>query len=71
MADKNSIFYSAEKNTENLLKKAKKSLYEEDKVFYRLYSEIEDRNVLFDDGNPKVPFCNPFLEQRKDIDCSI
>ena len=68
LTDENSIFHSAEKITKNLLKKAKKSLYEKDEVFYKLYSQIEDRNVLFNDDNPKVLFYIPFLEQRKDID---
>ena len=45
-------------------------MYEKDKVFYKLYSEIEDRNVLFNDGNPKVLFYTPFLEQRNDTDRS-
>ena len=70
LTDENCILYSAEKITKNLLKMAKKSLYEKNKVFYKLYSEIEDRNVLFDDDNPKVLFYTPFLEQRKDIDHS-
>ena len=70
LTDENSIFYSAEKITKNLLKKAKNSSYEKVKVFYKLYSEIEDSNVLFDDDIPKVLFYTPFLEQRKDIDCS-
>ena len=70
LTDENSIFHSAEKITKNLLKKAKKSLYEKDEVFYKLYSQIEDRNVLFNDDNPKVLFYIPFLEQRKDADRS-
>ena len=70
LTDENSIFHSAEKITKNLLKKAKKSLYEKDEVFYKLYSQIEDRNVLFNDDNPKVLFYIPFLEQRKDTDRS-
>ena len=62
MTDENRIFHSVERITKNLLKKAKKSLYEKDKVFCKLYSEIEDRNILFDDDNPKVLFYTPFLE---------
>ena len=45
-------------------------MYEKDKVFYELYSVIEDRNALFNDGNPNMPFYNSFREQRNDIDCS-
>ena len=68
-------FYSAEKVNKTLLNKARKSFYEKDKVFYKLYATIEDQN-LFDDNKVKVPFYTPFIEQKKDIDrssslCSI
>ena len=69
MTDANSVFYSAEKINKTLLNKARKSFYEKDKVFYKLYARIEDQNI-FDDGKVKVPFYTPFLEQKKDIDCS-
>ena len=65
----NSVFYSAEKIDKTLLNKSRKSFYEKDKVFYKLYARIEGQNI-FDDGRVKVPFYNPFLEQKTDIDCS-
>ena len=36
-------------------------------VFYKLQARIEDD----DDDKVKVPFYTPFLEQKKDIDCSL
>ena len=69
LTDTNSVFYSAEKINKTLLNKARKSFYEKDKVFYKLYARIEDQNI-FDDDKVKVPFYTPFLEQKKDIDWS-
>ena len=69
LTDANSVFYSAEKINKTLLNKARKSFYEKDKVFYKLYARIEDQNI-FDDDKVKVPFYTPFLEQKKDIDWS-
>ena len=64
--DANSVFYSDEKISKTLLNKARKSFYEKDKVFYKLYARIEDQNIF----KVKVPFYTPFLEQKKDIDRS-
>ena len=75
LTDANSVFSSAEKINKTLLNKARKSFYEKDKVFYKLYARIEDQNIS-DDDKVKVPFYNPFLERKKDTDrssalCSI
>ena len=69
MTDAKSVFYSAEKINKTLLNKARKSFFEKDKIFYKLYARIEDQ-AIFDDYKVKVPFYNPFLEQEKGIDCS-
>ena len=69
MTDANTVFYSAEKINKKLLNKARKSFYENDKVFYKLYVRIEDQNI-FDDDKVKVLFYTPFFEQKKDSDCS-
>ena len=69
MTEANSIFYSAEKINNTLFNKAMKSFYEKDKVFYKPYDGREDDNI-FDNDKVKVPFYTPFLEQKKDIDCS-
>ena len=47
--DTNSLFYWVEKINRNLLNKAWKSVYEKDKVFYKLYKEIENRDTIFDE----------------------
>ena len=54
------------------MKKARQSLYEKDKVFYKFYLDLEDKNVLSESENPKtkISFYTPFDEQRKDIDRS-
>ena len=68
--DEKSIFYAADRITRTLLNKAKKSLYEKDKVFYKYYLDLEGKNVLYESEKPKgiIPFYTPFVEQRKDID---
>ena len=56
--------------TRTLLNKARKSLYEKDKVFYKNYLDLEDKNVSYERKNTKakISFYTPFVEQRKDID---
>ena len=49
MKDSNSLFCSVEKIKRNLLNKAQKLLYEKDKVFYKLYNEIENRDIILDE----------------------
>ena len=68
MKDSNSLFCSVEKIKRNLLNKAQKLIYEKDKVFYKLYNEIENRDIIFDEEDKKMPFCTSFTEQEKDID---
>ena len=68
--DSNSLFYSVEKINRNLLNKARKSVYEKDNVFYKLYNEIENRDTIFDEEDKKIPFCTSFIEQKKDNDRS-
>ena len=68
--DEKSVFYAVDRISGLLLGLAKKSLYEKDKVFYKYYLELEDRNVLYESEDPKkfILFYTPFVEQRKDID---
>ena len=68
--DQNSIFYSADRINKTLLNKGRKSSYEKDKVFYKLFNTIEDRNILYENDENRVPFYTPFIEQKKDIDRS-
>ena len=39
-------------------------------VFYNFYKNPEDENVLYGDTKHQVLFCTPFIEQKRDIDCS-
>ena len=70
--DQNSVFYSSDKIIRTLLNKGRKSSYEKDKVFYKVFNLIEDKDIIydFDTDKPKLPFYIPFVEQKKDIDRS-
>ena len=70
--DQNSVFYSSDKITRTLLNKGRKSSYQKDKVFYKIFNLIEDKDIIydFDTDKPKLPFSTPFVEQKKDIDRS-
>ena len=67
--DENSIFFSADKINKTLLKKSRKSNYDKDKVFYKIYNSLEDKEIIYEDDNEKrIPLKTPFVEQKKDID---
>ena len=66
--DSNSFFYLVEKINRNLPNKARKSVYEKGRVFYKLYNEIKNRDTIFDEEDKKMPFRAPFIEQKTDID---
>ena len=68
--DQNSVFYSADRINGPLLNKGRRSSYEKDKVFYKLFNTIEDRNIIYEDDENRIPFYTPFVEQKKDIDRS-
>ena len=68
--DQNSVFYSADRINSTLLNKGRRSSYEKDKVFYKLFNTIEDRNIIYENDEDRVPFYTPFVEQKKDIDRS-
>ena len=67
-----SVFYSSDKIIRTLLNKGRKSSYEKDKVFYKIFNLIEDKDIIydFDTDKPKLLFYIPFVEQKKDIDRS-
>ena len=68
--DENSVFYSADRINKTLLNKGSKSSYEKDKVFYKLFNVVEDRNILYENEENRLPFYTPFVQQKKDIDRS-
>lgn len=43
--DNKSVFYAVDSINKTLLSKAKKSLYEKDKIFYKYYSNFENKNI--------------------------
>ena len=65
--DEKSISYAAGRITRTLLNKARKSLYEKDKVFYKYHLDLEDKNLLYESENlkTKIPFYTPFVEQGR------
>ena len=68
--DEKSVFYAANRIGRTLLSKARQSLYEKDKVFYKYDLDLEDKFVLYESENEKakIPFYTPFVQKRKDID---
>ena len=46
--DENSIFFSADKINKTLLKKSRKSNYDKDKVFYKIYNSLEDKEIIYE-----------------------
>ena len=60
--DQNSVFYAADKINNTLLNKGRRSSYEKDKVFYKIFNTIEDRNIIYeDDDKSRIPFYTPFV----------
>ena len=70
--DQNGVFYSSDKITRTLLNKGRKSSYKKDKVFYKIFNLIEDKDIIydFDTDKPKLLFYTLFVEQKKDINRS-
>ena len=58
---------------EQIKSKAKKSLYEKDKIFCKYYFDFENKNVLQEGDTTKtsISFYTPFLEQRKDRSAAL
>ena len=71
--DQNSIFYSADRINKMLLKKSRTSVYVKDKVFYKIYNSLEDKETIYENTENekiRIPFYMLFVEQKKDIDRS-
>ena len=63
--DQNSVFFSSDKINKTLLNKGRKSRYEKDKVFYDLFKKIENKNIIYEKNESRVPFYTPFVPQKK------
>ena len=57
ITDSKSIFYAADKINKNLFNKAENLFYLKDKVFIKLYSDLEDKDKLYTDGNKEILDC--------------
>ena len=67
--DENSVFFSADRINQTLLRKGKKSSYEKDKVFLKLFNVAENKKVIYE-KEERVPFYTPFALQKRNIDRS-
>ena len=68
--DEKSVFFSSDRITKTLLNKGRKSSYEKDKVFYSLFKNVEDKNIIYDKNEERVLFYTPYVPQKKNIDRS-
>ena len=69
--NENSVLFAADKINQRLLNRLKKSSYEKDQVFYKLFTLLENMDDDDDDDDDiKLPFYTPFIEKRQDIDRS-
>ena len=65
--DPKSVFYTTNKITKSLLKKAKMAPYNKDDVFVKLYEQIEDKNFY---KNENLPLVTPYIDKKSNIDHS-
>ena len=64
--DQNSVFYAADKINNTLLNKVRRSSHEKDKVFYKIFNMIEDRNIIHeDDDENRIPFYTRLLNKKR------
>ena len=66
--NENSVLFAIDKINARVLHRLKKSSYDKDQVFYKLFQKLENEEK--DIIEPQIPFYTPFIEQRKDIDRS-
>ena len=70
LKNENSVLFAADKINQRLLNRLKKSSYEKDQVFYKLFKKLEQNEEENEKEHGEIPFYTPFVEQRKDIDRS-
>ena len=68
LENENSVLFAVDKINQRLLNRLKKSSYDKDQVFYRLFKKLENEEK--EEEEEEIPFYTPFVEQRKDIDRS-
>ena len=59
--DPKSVFYSVGNLSKTIINKAKKSVYDKDKVFVNLYEKLEDKNFH---NKETVQLVTPFLKKK-------
>ena len=59
--DPKSVFYSVGNLSKTIINKAKKSVYDKDKVFVNLYEKLEDKNFH---NKETVPLVTPFVKKK-------
>ena len=65
--DPKSNFYTINRLTKSLIKKAKISFHDKDKVFINLYGQMEDKDFLKKE-NETLAFVTPFVDKKTNID---
>ena len=65
--DPKSVFYSVGNLSKTIINKAKKSVYDKDKVFVNLYEKLEDKNFH---NKETVPLVTLFVKKKSNIDQS-
>ena len=69
LENEKSVLFAVDKLNERLINRLKKSSYDKDQVFYKLFKQLENSENT-EEEKEEIPFYTPFLEQRKDIDRS-
>ena len=67
--DSDSVLFGSEKITRQLIKKVKKSSFEKDKRFLRLYNNLDDVNNIQKE-EIVIPTHVPFVAKKSDVDRS-
>ena len=67
--NENSVLFAVDQINTRLLNRIKKSSYDKDQVFYKLFKKLENEKEE-DLIESQIPFYTPFIEQKKDIDRS-
>ena len=65
--DEERVLFASEKLNKQLIKKIKKSKYEKDGIFLKLYNAVENVDI---NEKEQIPTFVPFIENKKDIDTS-
>ena len=69
--NENSVLFAIDKINVKILNKLKKSSYDKDQVFYKLFKKLENEEEKEEEEEKlQIPFYTPIIEQRKDIDRS-